>query len=249
MAISDERLDDAVDSWRTFAEESPQRIDPRDLLLKRDMNMYRGLGITEAAELARRLVDDRSVATLEMTMGYLYERLVEELGPRKVTRDERRTNAFHGLDFIQTTPAELRLINLKSGLSTSNADISQSTITNLTNAAEYWRSHAQPDDNPLRQRVREVVTVRAVARGPRRSTRTDAGILWLVGEALWTYLDAGPRFLERLSDALGRSPLDYARHQAEKETAASRVLEYLRRAGFVSDGRAIDWDRLTARFS
>ena len=248
MAIADERLDEAVASWKAFAEESPRRIVARSLL-KRDLNMYRGLGITDAVELTRRLVEDRSVATLEMTMGYLYERLVEELGPRKVTRDERRTPAFHGLDFIQTTPDELRLINLKAGLSTSNADISQSTIANLTNAAEYWRSHAQPDDNPLRQRVREVIMVRAVARGPRRNTLTDAGIRWLVGEALWTFLDAGPRFLERLGEALGRNPLDYVRHQAEKEAASTRALEYLRQGGFVSGSGAIDWDGLTAGFS
>ncbi len=248
MALTDRQLDEVVAAWRAYAEGSPQRIVPSELLQGRDLNMYRGLGISDASELARRLVDDRSAASLEMTMGYLHERVLEELGPRKVSNAERRTPAFRGIDFIQTLPGQVRLINLKSGLSTSNSDISQATITNLTGAANYWRSHSQPDDNPLLQRVREVVMVRAVARGPRRRTTTPEGIVWLVGESMWEFFDAGDRLLERLGEALSRSPLDYAHYRKEKESASARVIAYLRRAGLVSASDEVDWRGVISRF-
>ena len=124
-------------------------------------------------------------------MGYLYERLLEELGPRKVTQAEKRSPGYRGIDFLHTTPSELRVINLKAGLSTSNGDITDSTIRNLVGAKEHWGTLTGADDNPLAQRERNVVMVRAVARGKRKQTITGKGILWLVGESMWEYFGAG----------------------------------------------------------
>ena len=83
--------------------------------------MYRGLGIENVSELAMRLVQDRSVASMEMTMGHLYERVLEGLGPRKLSNKEKTQSGFRGIDFVQDTAAEHRLINLKAGLPTSNS--------------------------------------------------------------------------------------------------------------------------------
>ena len=96
MPIDDNQLGAVVRAWNAYAEERPGRIKARDLLDKRDINMYRGLGIAEAYDLAKNMVEHRSVATMEMTMGYLYERLLEELGPRKVTRAEKMKTGYRG---------------------------------------------------------------------------------------------------------------------------------------------------------
>ena len=248
MPISDSQLNEVVQAWNDYAADRPGHLSPRDLLEKRDINMYRGLGIGDANELAKRLVEDRSVATLEMTMGYLYERLLEELGPRKITQTEKRQPGFKGIDFVQETPTELTLVNLKSGLSTGNGDINSSTVTHLVEAKRYWEEHPQADDNPLRQRIRKVVIVRAVARGPRKETTTAERIQWLVGESMWEYFGSGDGLLERLSEALGRNPLAYSRYQDEVSRVVTRVVDFLVREGLVTYSGQISWPRLVSRF-
>ena len=248
MLVNDSQLDAVVQAWNGYAEESPRKVRPRDLLDKRDVNMYRGLGITDASDLAKNMVEHRSIATMEMTMGYLYERLLEELGPRKVTQAEKRSPGYRGIDFLHTTPSELRVINLKAGLSTSNGDITESTIRNLVGAKEHWGTLTGADDNPLAQRERNVVMVRAVARGNRKRTITGQGVLWLVGESMWEYFGAGAGFLKRLSEALGRNPVDYQRYEYEKGLAAERVIEYLLRGRLADTGGQIDWGLLAAKF-
>ena len=47
MPVTDEQLDNVVRAWNDYAAESPDKLSPRDLLEKRDINMYRGLGIAE----------------------------------------------------------------------------------------------------------------------------------------------------------------------------------------------------------
>ena len=169
-------------------------------------------------------------------------------GPGKVAQAEKRQSGFKGIDFVQATASELRVVNLKAGLSTGNGDINSSTVDHLVEAKQHWESHAQGDDNPLRQRARPVVMVRAVARGPRRRTTTRAGVLWLVGESLWEYFDAGGGLLARLGEALGRNPLDYGRHQEGKNRAVARTLEYLVQAGLAARDGPINWSELVARF-
>ena len=248
MPILDDQLNEVVQAWNDYAAGRPGYLSASDLLEKRDINMYRGLGIGDANEFAKRLVDDRSVATLEMTMGYLYERLLEELGPRKITQTEKRQPGFRGIDFVQVTPTELRLVNLKSGLSTGNGDINTSTVNHLVEASRYWEEHPQADDNPLRQRNRKVVMVRAVARGSSGKTTTAEGIQWLVGESMWEYFGSGEGLLERLSEALGRNPLAYSHYQDEVSRGVARVVDFLVREGLATPTGQICWPKLVSRF-
>ena len=248
MPISDGQLDVVVKAWNNYAETGPSNIVPKDLLEKRDVNMYRGLGITSAGALVRDMVEHRSVATMEMAMGYLYERLLQELGPQKVTTVQKQLPGYKGVDFIQQTPNELRVINLKAGLSTSNGDITASTKRNLGEAKKHWGSQPAADDNPLAQQKAKVVMVRAVARGGRRHTETTDGITWLVGEAMWEYFGAEEGFLQRLSDALARNPLSYERYRDEKVKASDKVLKYLVGGGFADIEGQLDWGLLVAKF-
>ena len=250
MPITDEQIDNAVQAWRDYAEGRPRQISPASLVRQRDLKMYRGLGIEAAQDLAQRLVDDRSVATMEMTMGYLHERLLEELVTERVAADQRKNPGYKGVDFFNRTVAELQIINLKSGLSTSNGDISAATATNLQAARNHWQANPDgADDNPLARQRRNVIMVRAVARGPRKHQVTDEGILWLVGESMWEYFGAGPGFLNRVSAALGRNPLDYQNYGAAKGRAEGRVTAYLNRAGLVRQNGTLDWDRITALYA
>ena len=73
-------------------------------------------------------------------------------------------------------------------------------------------------------------------------------MLWLVGESMWEFFGAGPGLLARLGEALGRNPLDYARHQQAKGRAVARTLEYLGKAGLATRDGQIDWPGLVSRF-
>ena len=247
MPITDNQMDNVVLVWRAYAEGRPDVITPADLLKKRDLKMYRGLGIVNAQDLAHRLVEDRSVATLEMTMGYLYERLLQELATDRVAAGQRQLPGYHGVDFFNRTAAALQVINLKAGLSTSNGDITGATIRNLLAARDYWQANPEgADDNPLQQQQRVIVMVRAVARGPRKNQVTDDGILWLVGESMWEYFGAGPNFQGRVSAALGRHPLNYQNYEAAKARATVRVVNYLTRANLVHPDGTLNWERINA---
>ena len=248
MPVTDDQLDGVVKAWRDYVRKGPARISPRDLLVKRDINMYRGLGVDNAQELARRMVNDRSVATAEMTMGYLYERLLEELGPKKVTQEEKRLPGFKGIDFVLETGTKLTLVNLKAGLSTGNGDINSSTVNHLVNAKQHWDSSHKADDNPLRQRIRSAAMVRAVARGTRRRTTTSKGILWLVGESMWEHFGAGQGLLARLGEALSRNPVAYARQEQEKKRTAGRLVDYLVKGGLATRQGRINWRKLVSEF-
>ncbi len=118
----------------------------------------------------------------------------------------------------------------------------------MVEAKGYWDLHTQADDNPLRQRIRNVVMVRAVARGPRSSTTTKEGIHWLVGASMWEYFDSEAGLLGRLSEALGRNPLSYFRHQAEKAKVVQRVTDYLVNQGLVTPNGQVNWPALVASF-
>ena len=248
MPISDARLDEVVQEWGQYAAERPREIDPRNLLDKRDLNMYVGLGINTAQQFAEALVEHRSTATMEMSMGYLSERLLEELGPTKVTQEEKRRPGYRGVDFLHRRPAELEIVNLKAGLTTFNGDITRATRDNLTAARDYWANQPEADDNPLGRRRRIVTMVRAVARGNRRRAETPQGILWLVGDAMWAHFGAGERFLQRINAGLQRNPLNFERYQEERRGAVRRVVEYLRQGGLIRPDGQPDWNALVARY-
>ena len=249
MPISDEQLDKEIQRWKAYAELRPQSIKVRDLLKQRNLSMYRAQGITDPLELGRAMVADRSSATLEMTFGYLFERIFEALGLRKISRDQKQLPGFKGLDFVRETPAETEVINLKSGLSTSNGDISMATSQHLKTAKEHRDNLSEDDDNPLQRPERKkVVMVRAIARGSARKVHTPDGILYLVGDAMWEHFGAGKQFLARLSEALGRNPINRNRYEKEKEKAAHRVATYLRNQGLVKADVTLDWASIVANY-
>ena len=309
MQHCDKWMDPIVNAWRVYAAERPHEIRPSTLLRGRDLRMYRAMGITRVEDFARQLVDDRSTATLEMSMGHLYERLLEALVTNKVASVQRKESGYRGIDFFNLRPDAVEIINLKTGLddrstatlemsmghlyerllealvtnkvasvqrkesgyrgidffnlrpdaveiinlktlSTSNADISAASSLNLRNARDYWTEYyTRADDNPLEQRPERVIRmVRAVARGPRRARETQEGILWLVGDDMWEHFGGGPDFLRRLSDALGRNPLDLARYEEAKAGAARRVETYLTRTGLVESDGTVDWDRVAGTY-
>ena len=248
MPISEAQLGRVVQSWNDYTVQGPQKINPGGLLKTRDISMYRGLGITTAEQFARDLVEHRSAASLEMTMGHLFERLLEESGLTKVSKDDKKKDGYMGVDFIGRKPTELEVVTLKASPSTFNGDITRATVTNLRAAKEFWEAQPTHDDNPLAQHHRRVTMVRAVARGAPKKTITPEGILWLVGDAMWEYFGAGPGLLQRLSEALGRNPLDHHRYEKEKEQAARRVVGYLRRLGFTTPDGDLDWAGLIKRF-
>ena len=248
MPITDAQLATVVRQWRDYATATPQGINPRELLKQRGTYMYRGLGITTADQLARKMVDDRAVASLEMTMGSLYERVLEALGPERVTREQRRNPGYNGLDFIHRTPALIELINLKAGLSTTNNDITQNMQRTLQAARDYWAANRGPDDNPLPQQQRQVVKVRAVARGAARRDRTADGILHLVGESMWQHFGAGDHFPARLGAAIERNPINLEHYEEQKRQAAARVYRYLIAGRFADGEDRLDWDHLADIF-
>lgn len=248
MPISATQLDRVVQVWNNYAIERPREIKPRQLLKDRDISMYRGLRIEKAPEFAQALVEHRSVASLEMTMGHLFERLLEELGPTKVSKKDKKQPGYRGIDFLNRKPGLLEVITLKASLSTFNGDITRATVDNLTAAREFWEGQADADDNPLVQRTRRVDMVRAVARGAGRRTTTSTGILWLVGDALWDHFGAGPNLLQRLNEALGRNPLAQHRYEDEKKRATDRVMRYLQDNGLARTDGTLDWAGLIKEF-
>ena len=248
MPITNVRLDTEIQIWRDYAVLTPQRIRPRELLKQRGTNMPRGLGITTAAELARHMVEARAAASMEMTMGSLYERLLQALGPERVTREQRRIPGYIGIDFINRTPDLIEVINLKTGLSTTNNDITQNSRRHLLAARDYWKTNQGADDNPLPQELRQIVMVRAVARGGRRRSCTGDEILHLVGESMWRHFGSGEHFLARLGAALDRNPIDLERYEEQKGRATHRVYQYLMMGGFADGEGRLDWDHLADMF-
>jgi len=245
--VSESILDEVVAFWRRYAEESPRRINPMDLLIKRDLIMYRGLGLKTHKELARRLVEDRALASLEMTMGHLYERLLEALGPSKLSNAQKQQPGNRGIDFIEHRPFELRLINLKAGQTTSNADIADATVRHLLRAKSHYSPVTlQKDDNPLQRKAKSIVLIRALAKGPRGRRVTGDGILVLVGDEMWAYFGAGEGLLQRLQEAMGRNPLDYERYKQALQDVQDSLTRLMEDKRLVATDGTVDWWRLLA---
>ena len=103
MGISDSDMDEVAEAWAGYAAGQPDVIQPRALLQGRDLRMYRALGIERADELSRYLVEHRSIAALEISMGSVYERLLQELGTSRVAAGQRSQPGYKGIDFLHET--------------------------------------------------------------------------------------------------------------------------------------------------
>jgi hypothetical protein len=248
-------LEDAVLSFRDYFAGLPADIDAAKLLRARALAMYWSLGIQTPEELARALVADRSVASREMAMGYLYERVIEAIGnARKLTNAEKKT--WRGIDFRIEAGRDVYLINLKSARATSNGDINDATMRNLAAAAKREREDQaergrRGEDNPLRAQPGLVHAIRAIARGnSSTTTREYAGekIEILVGDALWERLGAGPGFGRRIQLAIGAVPVDATRLAEELSKAEERVVRELRRKECVTAEGSLDWEAVLEAF-
>ena len=245
MAITDSDMDEVAEAWASHAAGRPDEIQPRALLQGRDLRMYTALGKERADELSRCLVEHRSIAGLEISMGSLYERLLQELGTDRVAAGQRSQPGYTGIDFLRWTDDALELISFKSGLTSFSGDLGGRAVRQLLAARDYWVAQSAGADANQFGRSQRVVMVRAVARGPRKRVERPDGILWLVGDAMWEHVGADEHFLSRVSAALARRPLDTDGFDAAKERAAGRVLAYLNRAGLVQPDGTVDWLQLS----
>ena len=245
MEISDSQMDNLVANWAKQAAVRPDTIKPRQLLQGRDLRMYRALGKESADELARFLVEHRSIAALEISMGGLYEAFFETLGSERVSASQRTEEGYRGIDFLRETGATLELISFRGGMTAFGGDFGGVTIRNWDNARQYWVNKLAGSDAGRFGKVKKVVMVRAVARGPQKREERENGIVWLVGDEMWKYYGAGERFLSRVSSALGRTPLNIRDFDAAKARAADRVVAYLNRSGLVQNDGTVKWEQLS----
>ena len=248
-------LEDAVRSWRQHFASRPSAISADDVLKKRYLPMYRGMGLTTAPELAAQLVADRLVAVNEMTIGHLNERVMEEVcGARKLTDDEKKE--WVGIDFRKEHGRRVYLINLKASTRTPNSSIGRDTQRTLLDAVQHEEEvqslrGPRRDDNPLPATEGGIIGIAGFARGSSGRTETNSDgvrLLRLVGDALWEELGAGPRFTRQLSQEMGREAIDRARWTAEIQSAVERVIRAMTVAECVAPDGSLDWDCLIERF-
>jgi len=242
-------LSDAVASFKAYLEKIPERQKARDVLEKRPLPLYRAHGITTAEDLATSLAADRLIASREMAMGYLYERVMESSCQAvKLKNIEKR--GWKGIDFRKETDSALYLINLKSARATSNADITSATQTNLVAAAGRAlriqdETYSQGDDNPLKQSRPEIIPIRAIARGiPTPQTFkvvNGVRIRILVGDTLWEHLGAGANFTQKIEAELGRHPVDRAVVAKGEQEYTARIAALLKETGCIKTDGSLDW--------
>lgn len=249
-------LSDAVSSFRSYLEKIPDRQKASDVLGKRPLPLYRASGITHADELATALAADRLIASREMAMGYLYERIMESACDAVKLKNIEKKD-WKGIDFRKESDHAIYLINLKSARATSNADITSATQTNLVAAARRAQRvqdkiNSQGDDNPLSQPRAEIIPVRAIARGiptPQTFKIIDGiRIRILVGDTLWDQLGAGTNFTQKIEAELGRQPVN--KNIVAKGEAAfrTRIVELLKHAGCVEADGSLDWLTVLRKF-
>ena len=77
MPVTDAQLDVVVLDWNRYAEGRPESIDLNNVLVA-GLEHVPGSWYRECYRLALRLVEDRSVGSMEMTMGHLYRTSVGE---------------------------------------------------------------------------------------------------------------------------------------------------------------------------
>ena len=177
-------------------------------------------------------------------MGRLWERLLGALGPKQITIEQKPI--LRGIDHLQETQSERRVINLKSSLSTPNGDINAKTIDHLLAAKDTLGR--QKDDNPMGGLPREIVMVRAVARGEPHNELLDNGIRYLVGNAMWQYFGGGDNFLSKVTNAMERHTIPLDTLEDARKIAVNRIADYIDSTGlFISDGK-LDWLALCQKY-
>ncbi len=188
--------------------------------------------------MAGRLIDDYVASSLENTMGHLYDMLFARLA-EKVTNDQKKLDGYRGIDFIQKTLTEVRLVDLTSSSNTKNGGARTKSANDMKTNVQYWekRENVPTDDNPLPKKNRQVVAVWAVARGA-SSQKTVGNILRLRGDSMWDYFGAGPNLLQRLGSALANSPIEEAVYHSSLAIAKQRLTDTLIQ-GYTKDGTLV----------
>ncbi|WFG36265.1 hypothetical protein GKN94_11375 [Candidatus Lucifugimonas marina] len=249
-------LSDAIESFKGHLETLPDRQKPKEILRKRPLPLYRAHGITDPKKLVAQLVSDRLVASREMAMGYLYERIMEEVcAAIKLTNSEKKE--WKGIDFRKETNDETLLINLKSSRATSNADISDATQRNLVAAAKHEQDKqskraSSGDDNPLSKVERKIVPMRAIARGVSSpetiKTVNQVDIRIVVGDTLWKRLGAGANFTRKIEAALGAQPVDTKVVADAEEALRQKLLSELASNGCIQKDGSLNWPAVLKAF-
>ena len=249
MAVSDEQLDQVVQDWNTYVSKFLAGFDSIGLLAKKNLSMYMALGVTRPEALSSRLVQDYVASSIENTMGHLYELALGKLGPVKITNQQKKQDGYEGLDFVQITPTEIRLVDLASASNTKNGGARIKSRDDMARASEHWEFVEQQsnDDNPMVHVNRKVVRIWAVARGTSARSQAD-GILRLRGDAMWEYFGAGPGCLARIGQALARNPVTgSAFHDAV--SAADRKLQFYLSARGLADGEGnLKWPEILTQY-
>jgi len=245
MALTDGQLDNIVASWNEYVSKFLGGIDSIALLGKKNLSMYMALGVIYPEGLAERLVNDYVSSSIENTMGHLYELVMAELGPVKVSNAQKKQSGYVGLDFVQVTPTEIRLVDLAAAANTKNGGARTKSRQDLTADAAFWQEQAENEtnDNPMTQKGKSIVRIWAVGRGTPSYTSQDE-ILRLRGDAMWEYFGAGPDCLARIGEALLRNPVNGAAFHGAVGAARTRLVYFLQLKGFADADGELDWPAL-----
>jgi hypothetical protein len=178
-------------------------------------------------------------------MGHLYELVMAELGPVKVSNAQKKQSGYVGLDFVQVTPTEIRLVDLAAAANTKNGGARTKSRQDLTADAAFWQEQAENEtnDNPMAQKGKSIVRIWAVGRGTPSHTSLDE-ILRLRGDAMWEYFGAGPDCLARIGEALLRNPVNGAAFHGAVGAARTRLVDFLQLKGFADANGELDWPAL-----
>ena len=249
MPVSDQELDQAVSDWKRYVTRHLREIDPLSLLKRKNLSMYMALGVTQPQDLADRLVNDHVASSVENTMGQLYELVLAQLGPVKVPKEQKKTPGYEGLDFVQETPTQIRLIDLASGSSTKNGGARTKGRLDMAEAAGHWEEaeRKRTDDNPLAPKRKSIVRIWAVARGTPARTEPDE-IVRLRGDAMWDYFGSGDGCLARIGAALARNPITGSEFQTAVDGVVQELIGFLSGEGFVQTDGSLEWPSLLAAF-
>jgi hypothetical protein len=249
VALTDDQLDKIVASWNEYVSKFLVNIDSVKLLSKKNLSMYMALGVVYPEGLAERLVSDYVSSSVENTMGHLYELVMDELGPTKVVNEQKKQPGFVGLDFVQVTPTEVRLIDLAAAANTKNGGARTKSRQDMGVAAAHWKAETEKgtNENPMAQKGKEIVAIWAVGRGT-RSWTSDGEILRLRGDEMWEYFGAGPDCLARVGAALLRNPVTGAAYHGAVGAARSQLVGFLQLQGFTNAEGELDWPALLAAY-
>lgn len=249
----DEILRSAVLRWR---EHFLQKLDAlgndrstaTNLLKNKNLAMYWALGCVTSAELARQIVSDHIGQTIEQTAGWLYESILQEAGMQLgiIKVENKKSDGHLGLDFIQISHGERRLIDLASGSNTKNGGARKKSILDMTDNEEFWER--QYNDNPLSAQPTKIVKVWAMARGKSKEKYNNNGILEVRGEAMWAYFGLGEGFTDKLTSELGKQHVGAEELNRPKDLCENTIRDYLWSNGF-SDAVTgeIDYQSLVTR--